>query len=140
MASALLLDMFVNDAWAKDMGIVIPDSAKDDKIDPSITVLADGDGDLVKELGLVEDMGFGVGVRSKRFAMILQDGVVSRLEVDEGLDSCDKTSAENVVRLLGGSTVDESEMDPAALAGVAVVLAGAAAYFAMNGGGGLPGM
>jgi len=45
--------------------------------DSSLTYLADGDGDLVKALGLVEDMGFGVGLRSKRFALMVEDGVVT---------------------------------------------------------------
>ena len=49
-------------------------------------ILSDGDGELVHELRLVEDMGFGVGVRSKRFALVLEDGKVSHLQVDDGMD------------------------------------------------------
>lgn len=42
-------------------------------------MLSDADGDVVKSLGLVEDMGFGLGIRSQRFALVVKDGVVRRL-------------------------------------------------------------
>jgi peroxiredoxin len=41
-------------------------------------MLSDGDGDLVKALGLVDDMGYGLGVRSQRFALVVESGVVCR--------------------------------------------------------------
>jgi len=48
-----------------------------------VTMLADGNGDFVKALGLVMDgTGFGMGLRGQRFSMIVDDGVVSELNVE----------------------------------------------------------
>ena len=67
-------DIFVMDAWAK------ASSAGD-----NILMLADGNGDFTKALGLELDAsGFGMGHRSKRFALIAKDGKVTHLAVDPG--------------------------------------------------------
>ncbi len=64
-------DVFVMDAWGK--------SANADKI----TMLADGNGEFAKSLGLEMDAsGFGMGERSQRFALIAEDGVVSHLFIE----------------------------------------------------------
>ena len=64
-------DVFVMNAWGK--------SANAD----SITMLADGNGDFAKALGLEMDAtGFGMGHRSQRFALIADDGVVTKLFVE----------------------------------------------------------
>jgi len=48
-----------------------------------VTMLADGNGDFVKALGLVMDgTGFGMGLRGQRFSMIVDDGKVSELNVE----------------------------------------------------------
>lgn len=66
-------DMFVMDAWKKAT------SAGD-----KILFLADGSASYVKELGLELDAsGFGMGIRSKRFALIAKDGVVTALNVED---------------------------------------------------------
>lgn len=65
-----------------------------------MTILADGDGDFVRSMGLAEDMGFGVGIRSKRFAMISEGGTVTHLVTDEGMDNCSSTSAAALVEYL----------------------------------------
>ena len=65
-------DVFVMDAWGKahDVG---------DKV----LMLADGNADLTKKLGLELDAsGFGMGTRSQRFSMIVEDGVVKELNVE----------------------------------------------------------
>lgn len=65
-------DTFVMDAWrkAKDAG---------DKV----VMLADGNGTYTKALGLELDAsGFGMGTRSQRFAVLVQDGVVKQLHVE----------------------------------------------------------
>jgi peroxiredoxin len=65
-------DPFVMDAWGKahDVG---------DKI----LLLADGNGTFTEAVDLVLDgSGFGLGSRSKRYAAILQDGVLTSLDVD----------------------------------------------------------
>ena len=66
-------DVFVMHAWGKEAGVA-------DKV----TMLADGNGDFTKELGLeLDGRGFGMGTRSQRFAMIVDDGVVSELNIEE---------------------------------------------------------
>ncbi len=66
-------DVFVMHAWGKDAGV-------EDKV----VMLADGNGDFTKELGLeLDGRGFGLGIRSQRFAMIVEDGVVTELNVEE---------------------------------------------------------
>ena len=63
-----------------------------------IDMLADCDCSITKALGLDKDLGRNFGVRSKRYAMIIVDGVVKKIFVDEsGFDS---TSAENVLNNL----------------------------------------
>ena len=64
-------DAFVMGAWNKANG-------SDD-----ITMLADGNGDLVKAMGLTMDgSGFGMGTRGQRFSMVVNDGVVEQLNVE----------------------------------------------------------
>jgi glutaredoxin/glutathione-dependent peroxiredoxin len=65
-------DPWVMDAWGKDQGV-----------GDAILMLADGDGTFTKAIGLDKDLSVaGLGVRSARYAMVLQDGVVESLEVD----------------------------------------------------------
>lgn len=64
-------DAFVMDAWGK--------SASAD----AISMVADGNGDLASALGLEMDgSGFGLGTRSQRYAMVIDDGVISKLAVE----------------------------------------------------------
>ena len=66
-------DAFVMDAWGKDQGV-------GDKV----LMLADGNGDFAKALGLELDAtGVGLGIRSQRFAMVVEDGVVKTLNIEE---------------------------------------------------------
>lgn len=66
-------DVFVMHAWGADAGVA-------DKV----TMLADGNGDFTKELGLeLDGRGFGMGLRSQRFAMIVEDGTVTELNIEE---------------------------------------------------------
>jgi peroxiredoxin len=67
-------DAHVMSAWAKDQGI-----------GDAIVMLADGNGDFTKALGLDQDFGrFGMGVRSKRYSMLVKNGVVEKLNIEEG--------------------------------------------------------
>jgi peroxiredoxin len=62
-------------------------------------MLADGNATYATALGLeLDGTGFGMGVRSKRFAMIVNDGIVELLNVDES--GFDKSSAEAVLEAL----------------------------------------
>ena len=66
-------DVFVMGAWGKDQGV------GDDVI-----MLADGNGDFAEATGLVMDgSGFGMGKRSQRYSMIVKDGVVTELNIEE---------------------------------------------------------
>ncbi|MFM7785719.1 MAG: redoxin family protein, partial [Gammaproteobacteria bacterium] len=65
-----------------------------------ILMLADGNADFTKALGLVLDAtGFGMGIRSQRFAMIVEDGVVKHLAVEQG-GALDVSAAEKVLAAL----------------------------------------
>ena len=65
-------DVFVMDAWGKASNV------GDD-----ILMLADGNGDYVKALGLELDAkGFGMGTRGQRFSIIVDNGVVKQLNVE----------------------------------------------------------
>ena len=62
-------------------------------------MLADGNGEFTKALGLELDAsGFQMGTRSKRFAMIADNGVVELLNVDE--QGFERSSAEAVIAAL----------------------------------------
>ena len=66
-------DVFVMDAWGKAQGA-------GDKV----MMLADGNGDFVNALGLgLDGSGFGMGQRGQRFSMIVDDGKVTELNVEE---------------------------------------------------------
>lgn len=67
-------DAFVMGAWGKDAGA-----------DPKVRMLADGNGAFAKAIGLEMDgSGFGLGQRSQRYSMIVDDGVVTELNVEQG--------------------------------------------------------
>ena len=120
-------DKFVQKEWAKSRGV---DDTK------GVTLLCDADGDFVKEMGMAEDMGFGVGIRSKRFALLLQDGKVTNVLTDEGMEDCSATSADNVLAILTpAESKSELELDSSALMGVGgLLLLGASAYYLMSSG------
>ena len=67
-------DAFVMGAWGRDQNV-----------GEDLLMLADGNGAFAKALGLDMDAsGFGMGVRSKRYSMLVKDGVVVELNVEEG--------------------------------------------------------
>jgi len=64
-------DPFVLGAWNKDQG------------SDSITMLADGNGEFAEAIGLTMDGSkFGMGQRSQRYSMIVDDNVVERINVE----------------------------------------------------------
>ena len=66
-------DVFVMNAWGKASGV-------GDKV----LMLADGNGDYARALGLELDASkFGMGKRGQRFAIIVKDGVASHVDVEE---------------------------------------------------------
>ena len=65
-------DAFVMGAWNRDQG------------SSDITMLADGNGEFADAVGLTMDASkFGMGTRAQRFSAIVEDGVVSQLNVEE---------------------------------------------------------
>ena len=63
---------------------VLTNWAKDSKADGKILMLADGSAEFAKKIGLDIDLSArGLGVRSKRYSMIVEDGVVKSLNVEE---------------------------------------------------------
>jgi len=67
-------DVFVMDAWGKSQGA-----------EGKVLMLADGNGDFTKAMGLELDAsGFGMGTRSQRFSLIANNGVVEILNVESG--------------------------------------------------------
>ena len=82
-------DVFVMKAWgeARDVG-------------EKVTLVADGSAVFTKAMGLDIDLtGGGLGIRSKRYAAILQDGVVTDLAVEETL-GLEESSADKVLAKL----------------------------------------
>lgn len=81
-------DAFVMDAWSKNSNA------------EEIEMLADGNGDFTKALGLeLDGSGFGLGMRSQRYAMVVDDGVVTKLAVEAPM-KFEVSSAEAVLSTL----------------------------------------
>ena len=81
-------DAFVMGAWGQAQNA------------DEIIMLADGNGELTGKLGLeLDGSGFGLGTRSQRYAMIVDDGSVTHLNVEEG-PGVDVSSAETMMALL----------------------------------------
>jgi peroxiredoxin len=81
-------DAFVMGAWGKAQNA------------EEMLMLADGNGELTAALGLeLDGSGFGLGTRSQRFAMIVEDGTVTALNVETGA-GVDVSSAETIMALL----------------------------------------
>jgi len=67
-------DVFVMKAWGENQGV-----------GNDVLMLADGNGDFTRAVGLELDAGrFGMGQRSQRYSMIVDDGVVKELNVEQG--------------------------------------------------------
>ena len=81
-------DPFVQDAWKK-------------ATDPEnkIEFLADGSADFAKAIGLELDASAGgLGMRSKRYCMVVDDGVVKSISIEEAPGKVDLSSAENLLK------------------------------------------
>jgi peroxiredoxin len=67
-------DVFVMGHWGADQ-----------KVGDAVLMLADGNGDFTKAIGLeLDGSRFGMGLRSQRYSMIVEDGVVKTLNIEEG--------------------------------------------------------
>ena len=73
IACTAVNDAFVLQAWAESADAV-----------GKVTMLADGNGEFARALGLDSDFNkFGMGVRGQRYSMLVNDGVVEQLNVEE---------------------------------------------------------
>lgn len=82
-------DVFVMDAWGRDQGV-----------NDNVLMLADGNAAYTEALGLPLDAsGFGMGTRSQRFALVVEDGVATQVHV-EGPGEFKVSSAEAVLAAL----------------------------------------
>ncbi len=82
-------DVFVMDAWAKELGV-----------DGRITMLADGSAAFTKALGLELDLtARGLGIRSQRYSMVVENGRVTHLAV-EPPGGFEVSKAESVLAVL----------------------------------------
>ena len=76
VAGLAVNDVFVLDAWGKSQNA-----------GADVMMLADGNGDFTRALGLEMDAKkFGMGERAKRFSLVAKDGVVESLNVEDGGD------------------------------------------------------
>ena len=67
-------------------------------------MLADGNGEFAMAIGLDIDLsGFGLGLRSKRYAMLVDDGVVKVLNVEDAPPEHDKSSAATLCSMIDRS-------------------------------------
>src|SRR3954452_15448351 len=81
-------DVFVMDAWKKESGG-----------EGKIEFLADGSAAFANALGLSVDLGArGLGTRSQRYAMLVEDGVVKTLNLEDSPGKADISGAENLLK------------------------------------------
>jgi peroxiredoxin len=93
IACTAVNDIFVLTQFAKATGS-----------EGKILMLADGSGDFAKAIGLDIDLGqFGLGLRSKRYAMLVDDGVVKVLNVEDAPPQHDKSSAATLCSMIDRS-------------------------------------
>ena len=82
-------DVFVMDAWSKAAGA------------ECLEFISDGNGDFARALGLSMDgSGFGLGTRSQRYSMVVENGIVKSLNVEDAPAKAQISGAENLLKNL----------------------------------------
>jgi peroxiredoxin len=90
IACVAVNDAFVMGAWGRDQ-----------KAEGKVRMLADGSGDFTRALGLELDLSKGgLGVRSKRYSMLVDDGVVKSLNVEQQPGQVDLSGVEAMLKAL----------------------------------------
>jgi peroxiredoxin len=90
VACVAVNDAAVMTAWGKDQ-----------RCEGKVSMLADGSGDLARALGLELDLTRnGLGVRSKRYSMLVDNGVVKSLNLEQQPGQVEVSSAEAMLRAL----------------------------------------
>lgn len=83
-------DPFVLQAWEKELSV-----------DGKVTFLADGNGELTRALDMDVDLtSHFLGTRSKRYAMIIKNGLITHLDVEENPGECTISAAESLLSRL----------------------------------------
>jgi peroxiredoxin len=83
-------DVFVMEAWKKSTGA-----------DGNIEFLADGNGEFAKAIDMAFDgSGNGLGMRSKRYSMLVDDGVVKSLNIEDAPGKCDISGGDALLQQL----------------------------------------
>jgi peroxiredoxin len=83
-------DVFVMDAWANASGG-----------QGHIDFLADGNGEFARAIGLsLDGSAFGLGTRSQRYAMVVDDGIVKQLHVEDVPSKAEISGAEHLIKQL----------------------------------------
>ena len=81
-------DVFVMNAWKKSSGA-----------EGKVEFLADGSANFAKAIGLSIDLGErGLGTRSQRYSMVVEDGVVKSLNIEEAPGKAEASGAENLLK------------------------------------------
>lgn len=82
-------DPYVLDVW----GIVAKAAGK-------VTLLSDGNGEFTKAMGLLLEENPVLGLRSKRYVAVLNDGFVTSLQIEPNPSKCTVTCAEEIIKIL----------------------------------------
>jgi peroxiredoxin len=83
-------DPFVLSAWEKARNV-----------GGKVNILSDGNAEFTRAIGLdLDASGFGLGTRSKRYAMVVEDGVVKALKVEDAPTQAEKSSAAAILATL----------------------------------------
>lgn len=84
-------DAFVMGAWGQQQGAA-----------GKVMMVADGNAELTEKMGLSMDgSGFGMGTRSVRYSMIIRDGAVETLNIEQNPGKAEDSGAENLLSQLG---------------------------------------
>jgi glutaredoxin/glutathione-dependent peroxiredoxin len=90
IACVAVNDAFVMGAWGREQ-----------KTEGKVRMLADGSGDLVRALGLELDLSKGgLGIRSQRYSMLVENGVVKSLNIEKQPGQVDVSGADAMLRAL----------------------------------------
>jgi len=83
-------DAFVMNAWARDQGIV-----------DEVTLLPDGNGEFTRGMGMLADWSrLGFGPRSRRYAMVVRNGVIDSLFAEDPADGRDPFAVSDAITML----------------------------------------
>ena len=93
IACVAVNDVFVMDAWGRSHGAA-----------GRVDLLSDGNGDFTRAIGMTLDArGLGLGERSHRYSMLVDDGVVKALYVEDNPGQCEISAAPQILQALPGS-------------------------------------